>query len=636
MSVSIITLYEVYNAHAITLRSLLKSRSPETTIHILNAIPRYLRLAEYKPSSKLHIFITSDEFLYFFQNLRDEYKLDGCVFVNVRNLYPGMIAYKYKSFRHIYNALCQGRPIDQLPYSIIKSEHHFTFFDGVTDYKLIDMERDILPLFPPTKPSQPTFSLADYAGFWVIGDDKRAQKTVGSVFSSFVPVEYITHHDDARFISRIASDLNRHPNKRFAVLYFENTGIPDFFAIYRLISSAVYQYGKLDLLTIRDEYRKDYLEMYNRWENKGREMSAAELEPLAKQAFEHIQFINPPAIKLDDLMDLLLDDNKRRDIIRQYGNMKKYTHDDLCRDAVSYFGEPVGVQALLRLAPTRQKEREQTHLSSYAVRPFYEVPYTLKGEGVALHLPPLEEPQMERVSVVTPTRHRGLLLMNTVWSLNNSVYPHHLIEWIILDNGDKEAEKTMPDKNRMDVWLPRIKAALNPAIKLKYYQEEANKFSLGELRNRAVAKATAPIIVFMDDDDFYPPESILARVKALNIRPDLRLVGCVKIVNLNVETNQWNMTGLEKYLSEASLAFRRQFWEERPFARQKCNEIALFIYGREDACCYILSQFVIFSVYHKANFTGDLRQIKNDNHKQNIEVELPEEVIARFRDWMKN
>jgi glycosyltransferase involved in cell wall biosynthesis len=227
-----------------------------------------------------------------------------------------------------------------------------------------------------------------------------------------------------------------------------------------------------------------------------------------------------------------------------------------------------------------------------------------------------------------------MLLMNIVWSLNNSVYPHRLIEWVILDNGDKEAEASMPEKCRMSVWLPRIREALNPAIQLRYHTEEANRYSLGELRNRAIAKATAPIIVFMDDDDYYPPESIIARVKALHIRPELRLVGCVRIVNYNIATDKWNMMGMEKYLSEASLAFRRRFWEIRPFARQKCNEIALFIYGREDECAHILSQFVIFSVYHSANFTGDLRQIKTEQ-KQDIEIELPAEILDRLKQWIK-
>ena len=637
MSVAIINLYEVYNPHTVLLRSLLKSRAPSLTVHILNEFPKTMKISEYKQTYSRVIVITSDEFLYFFQNLRDEYKLDGCVFINVRNLYPGMITYKYKSFRHIFNALCKGHQEKDLTYSIVKSPHHNTFFDGVTGYELLDYERDILTQFPTNTPNRPLFQLTEYAGFWIIGDDKRAQRTVGSVFSSFVPIEYIHYHDDTQYINRISNYISKHPNKRFAILYFEPTGIPEFFTIYRLLSSAMYEYGNINLLTIRDSFKPEYLDMYDRWENGGKEIGADELKPMADEAFKYIQYINPPAIDYDDLIDLLLDHEKRPDIIYKYGNLPKYSFKDFLRDTSLYFGDSAKttfIKDIVSIKSSSSKGKEQTNLSTYAVKPFYEVPYSLQGEGVALHLPPLEESNMETVSVVTPTRYRGLLLMNTVWSLNNSVYPHRLIEWVILDNGDKAKEQQMPEQCRMDIWLPRIKSALNPQITLKYYQEEADKYTLGELRNKAVEKATGKIIVFMDDDDFYPAESILARVKALHIRPDISLVGCVRIVNLNIETGKWTMTGMEKYLSEASLAFRRRFWEKRPFARQKCNEIALFIYGREDSCCHILSQFVIFSVYHNANFTGNLRQIRNDKHHQNMDIELPEEVRNRFNEWL--
>ena len=49
---------------------------------------------------------------------------------------------------------------------------------------------------------------------------------------------------------------------------------------------------------------------------------------------------------------------------------------------------------------------------------------------------------------------------------------------------------------------------------IKYFAIE-EKMTLGKKRNYMHEKSSGSYIVYMDDDDYYPPESILARVKTL-------------------------------------------------------------------------------------------------------------------------
>jgi hypothetical protein len=72
----------------------------------------------------------------------------------------------------------------------------------------------------------------------------------------------------------------------------------------------------------------------------------------------------------------------------------------------------------------------------------------------------------------------------------------------------------------------------------------------------------------MDDDDYYPPESILARIKILlKYRNEgIECVGSTLIGTYNIINNSSSMsTDGPISLSEASMAYTKKFWEERPF-----------------------------------------------------------------------
>lgn len=115
-------------------------------------------------------------------------------------------------------------------------------------------------------------------------------------------------------------------------------------------------------------------------------------------------------------------------------------------------------------------------------------------------MPKLQKRFCPMVSVCTPTFNRRPFIPTMLECFKNQTYPKDRIEWIIVDDGT--------DKVR-----DLIEAAKIPQIK---YFELPEKIPLGAKRNYMHTKCKGSIIVYMDDDDYYPPERIEHAVTKLN------------------------------------------------------------------------------------------------------------------------
>jgi glycosyltransferase involved in cell wall biosynthesis len=115
------------------------------------------------------------------------------------------------------------------------------------------------------------------------------------------------------------------------------------------------------------------------------------------------------------------------------------------------------------------------------------------------HTPKLTKKYYPIVSVCTPTFNRRPFIPFMFECFRNQTYPKDRIEWIIVDDG-----------------TDRIKDLVESSgiTQIKYF-ELPKKVSLGEKRNYMHSKATGSIIVYMDDDDYYPPERISHAVDKL-------------------------------------------------------------------------------------------------------------------------
>ena len=115
------------------------------------------------------------------------------------------------------------------------------------------------------------------------------------------------------------------------------------------------------------------------------------------------------------------------------------------------------------------------------------------------HVPVIHKKFYPFVSVCTPTFNRRPFFPTAFECFKNQDYPKDRMEWIIVDDG-----------------TDRIKDLVQASgiSQIKYF-ELPNKVSLGEKRNYMHSKAKGSIIVYMDDDDYYPPDRVSHAVEML-------------------------------------------------------------------------------------------------------------------------
>jgi glycosyltransferase involved in cell wall biosynthesis len=111
------------------------------------------------------------------------------------------------------------------------------------------------------------------------------------------------------------------------------------------------------------------------------------------------------------------------------------------------------------------------------------------------------------VSICTPTFNRRPFIPYIIKCIENQTYPKKRIEWIVIDDGTDKIEDLVSHL---------------PYVKYSYYKE---KMTLGKKRNLAHANSKGSIIVYMDDDDYYPPERISHAVDTLQKNPHALCAG---------------------------------------------------------------------------------------------------------------
>lgn len=118
---------------------------------------------------------------------------------------------------------------------------------------------------------------------------------------------------------------------------------------------------------------------------------------------------------------------------------------------------------------------------------------------------------LPKVSVCTPTFNRRPFIPTLIKCFNNQTYPKHLIEWIIIDDGTDPIEDLVKD---------------HPNV--KYFKYDT-KMTLGKKRNLMHEKSSGAILVYMDDDDYYPPTRISHAVEKLTKNPNADCAGSSEI-----------------------------------------------------------------------------------------------------------
>ena len=111
------------------------------------------------------------------------------------------------------------------------------------------------------------------------------------------------------------------------------------------------------------------------------------------------------------------------------------------------------------------------------------------------------------VSICTPTFNRRPFISAMIKCFEHQTYPKDRMEWIIIDDGTDKIEDLVKD-------IPQV----------RYFKYD-DKMVLGKKRNLMHSKAKGDIFVYMDDDDYYPPERVAHSVETLLANPNALCAG---------------------------------------------------------------------------------------------------------------
>ena len=129
------------------------------------------------------------------------------------------------------------------------------------------------------------------------------------------------------------------------------------------------------------------------------------------------------------------------------------------------------------------------------------------------HTPKLSKKFYPFVSICTPTFNRRPFIPIMFSCFQNQTYPKDRMEWIIVDDGTDPIEDLISSSGISNI---------------KYFKQE-RKMALGEKRNFMHSKVKGTIVVYMDDDDYYPPERVQHAVDTLMANKEALCAGSSEI-----------------------------------------------------------------------------------------------------------
>ena len=223
----------------------------------------------------------------------------------------------------------------------------------------------------------------------------------------------------------------------------------------------------------------------------------------------------------------------------------------------------------------------------------------------------IKEDDLPSVSIITPTYNRNNFFPLAIYNYNLFNYPRDKLEWIIVDDSDADSENTI------EQLLPPSES--RDKYRIKYIKLE-QKHTIGAKRNIAIKNSSNSIIMCMDDDDYYYPNSIKNRVEILMAyserNENIQGVCCGTFAGFEINKyisiiNNKNISlPFYQKLSPATLLFKRDFVdldnENMRFADSNKFEAETLVKGRVNNLLEVTWEDNIVSLIHNNN-TSDMR-----------------------------
>jgi len=158
------------------------------------------------------------------------------------------------------------------------------------------------------------------------------------------------------------------------------------------------------------------------------------------------------------------------------------------------------------------------------------------------------------VSVCTPTFNRRPFIKSMLACFDSQTYPKNKVEWIIVDDGTDKIEDLVKD---------------HPNVKYFKYDE---KLTLGKKRNILHEKSSGEIIVYMDDDDYYPPTRISHAVEVLQQHPKALCAGASELYIWFKHIGKMYQFGPygPNHATAGTFAFKRELLKQTKYNESAC------------------------------------------------------------------
>lgn len=166
---------------------------------------------------------------------------------------------------------------------------------------------------------------------------------------------------------------------------------------------------------------------------------------------------------------------------------------------------------------------------------------------------------LPRVSICTPTFNRRPFFPSLARCVRQQTYPLDRIEWVVVDDGTDLVRDLVEDLARDPTFCAVKYVALEPGPR--------DPMPLGQKRNRMHAHCTGDILVYMDDDDYYPPTRVAHAVETLLAHPEAMLAGASMMYHFFTRTQKLYRCGPygDQHATAATFAFRRELLERTRF-----------------------------------------------------------------------
>jgi glycosyltransferase involved in cell wall biosynthesis len=153
------------------------------------------------------------------------------------------------------------------------------------------------------------------------------------------------------------------------------------------------------------------------------------------------------------------------------------------------------------------------------------------------------------VSICTPTFNRRPFISAMIRCFEHQKYPKDKMEWIIIDDGTDKIEDLVKD-------IPQVK-----------YFAYNEKMTLGRKRNLMHEKSKGDIIVYMDDDDYYPPCRVSHAVEMLKKNPQALCAGSSEMYIYFKHIDKMVQFGPygPNHATAATFAFRRELLKQTSY-----------------------------------------------------------------------